>query len=214
MTKKKKQSPYVNFTTTAGMVHFSHLNSPDVGTFIDKRGKEKKLDGKYKVTMSFSKDDPSIPQLQSVITEAANREFPEGIPESFKSPLKDGDLSGEQHYAGRYYMKLASQNPPTLLDAKNEPLPANILIMSGDTIRVSGAAKGYEGDQPIGEGATLYLDMVKLISKNNGGSGGPSASAVFGEDEGYVGESGSSEPTAQPTAAPVFTGSALDIDDL
>ena len=212
MTKKKKQSLYVNFTTTAGTVHFSHLNTPDVGTFTDKKGREKKLDGKYKVTLSFVKDDPVVAHLNSVITDAGNREFPDGLPANFKSPIKDGDLSDKEQYAGRVYMKLASLNAPTLLDAKNNELPPNVLIMSGDTIRVSGAAKGYDGQ--MGEGVTLYLDMVKLISKNNGGAGGPSAASLFGEDDGYVGESGSSEPTAQPTAAPVLTGSALDIDDL
>lgn len=96
-----------------------------------------------------------------------------------------------------------------MVDAKNHPLPENIIIMSGDTIRVAGAAKAYNGAQ---KGVSFYLDMVKLIAKNNSGSVG-TASSVFGEDEGFVADD---EPAALElsTAGTARSATHLDINDL
>ena len=52
--------------------------------------------------------------------------------------------------------------------------------MTNDTIRVSGAAKAYNGAQ---RGVALYLDMVKLIKATDSTPTEPlKASKVFGED--------------------------------
>jgi hypothetical protein len=79
--------------------------------------------------------------------------------------------------------------------------------MGGDTIRVAGAAKAYNGAQ---KGVSFYLDMVKLIAKNNAGGNGPgNAASVFGEDEGFTADD---EPAALEAEVP--SGSPIDIDDL
>lgn len=197
----KKQSLYVNFATTAGTAHFAWLNKPDTGSEYS--------DGKYKVTVAFQKDDPIVAQLKAVVKDAAQREFGDKIPPTFHNPLKDGDASGKEQYAGMVFMTMKSTRQPTMYDAKNFELPPSVIIMSGDTIRVAGAAKAYNGAQ---KGVSFYLDMCKLIAKNNGGGAGPAtAVSVFGDDEGYTAESGSTESEAT-TIAP--TGSFIDIDDL
>lgn len=195
-----KKSLYVNFATTAGTAHFAWLNKPDTGSEYS--------DGKYKVTVAFQKDDPVIKQLKATIKDAAQREFGDKIPANFHNPLKDGDASGKEQYAGMTFLTMKSTRQPTLVDAKNFELPNNVLIMSGDTVRVAGAAKAYNGAQ---KGVSLYLDMVKLISKNNSGSGPATPDAVFGEDEGFTAESESESYDEAPSAN---TGSSIDIDDL
>lgn len=197
-----KKSLYVNFATTAGTAHFAWLNKPDTGSEYS--------DGKFKVTVAFQKDDPVVAQLKATVKDAAQREFGDKIPANFHNPLKDGDASGKEQYAGMVFMTLKSTRQPTLVDAKNFELPSSIIIMSGDTIRVAGAAKAYNGAQ---RGVSLYLDMVKLISKNNAGASGPAtATSVFGMDEGF--EAAESGTEVFDTAPVVNTGSAIDIDDL
>jgi len=197
----KAKSLYVNFATTAGTAHFAWLNKPDTGSEYS--------DGKFKVTVAFQKDDPVIKTIKTAIKEAAQREFGDKLPANFHNPLKCGDASGKEQYAGQYFMTMKSTRQPTLVDAKNFELPSNILIMSGDTCRVAGAAKAYNGAQ---KGVSLYLDMVKLIAKNNAGSAGPAtATSVFGNDEGFTAAESGTEVFEAPV---VNTGSAIDIDDL
>jgi len=194
-----KKSLYVNFSTTAGVAHFAWLNKPDTGSEFS--------DGKFKVTIAFLKDDPIIKQLKATIKDAAQREFGDKIPANFHNPLKDGDASGKEQYAGMIFMTMKSTRQPTLVDAKNFELPSSIVIMSGDTIRVAGAAKAYNGAQ---KGVSLYLDMVKLLAKNNTGSQqAGTASSVFGLDEGFVAEEQKELPINS-----VSSGNAIDIDDL
>jgi len=194
-----KKSLYVNFATTVGTAHFAWLNKPDTGSEYS--------DGKYKVTVAFQKDDPIVGQLKATIKDAAQREFGDKIPPGFHNPLKDGDESGKEQYLGMIYMTMKSVRQPSMVDAKNNPLPESIVIMSGDTIRVAGAAKAYNGAQ---KGVSFYLDMVKLISKNNAGGNGPgNAASVFGEDDGFTPDS-----DAEALEVSVSTGSPIDIDDL
>lgn len=196
-----KKSLYVNFATTAGTAHFSWLAKPDTGSEYS--------DNKYKVTVAFQKDDPIVTKLKAVVKDAAVREFGDKIPAGFHNPLKDGDDSGKEQYAGMVFMTMKSTRQPTMVDAKNMELPSSVIIMGGDTIRVAGAAKAYAGAQ---KGVALYLDMVKLIAKNNGGGAGPStATSVFGDDEGFTAAEAGTEVFE---AAPVSKGSAIDIDDL
>ena len=197
-----KKSLYVNFATTAGTAHFAWLNKPDTGSEYS--------DGKYKVTVAFQKDDPIIKSLKATIKDAAQREFGDKLPANFHNPLKDGDSSGKEQYVGMVYMTMKSTRPPTLVDAKNFELPSNIIIMSGDTVRVAGAAKAYNGAQ---KGVSLYLDMVKLIAKNNAGAQGPAtATSVFGDDDGFTAAESGTE--VFDTAPEVSTGTSIDIDDL
>ena len=202
MTDNPEKSNYVNFTTTAGRANFTWLNKPDTGSEYS--------DGKYKVTISFLKDDPIVADLQAIIKDAAQREFGDQLPATFHMPLKDGDASGKEQYAGMVFMTMKSTRQPTLVDAKNMELPSSVIIMSGDTIRVAGAAKAYAGAQ---KGVALYLDMVKLIAKNNSGGQGPAtATSVFGDDEGFTSAEEGTEVFEE--TAPTAKGSMIDIDDL
>jgi len=201
-----KKSLYVNFATTVGTANFAWLNKPDVGSEYS--------DGKYKVTIAFQKDDPMVAVLKATIKEAAQREFGDTIPAGFHNPLRDGDESGKEQLAGMVFVAMKSINKPTTVDAANKELPDSVIIMSGDTIRCAGSAKAYNGKN---KGVSFYLDMVKLIAKNNSGGGPGEASDVFGEDAGFVAESfepsGSEQPAPQQSSKP-SKPNLLDINDL
>lgn len=196
-----KKSLYVNFATATGTANFAWLAKPDTGSEYS--------DGKYKVTVAWNKDDPFVAQLKATVKDAAQREFGDKIPATFNNPIKDGDAGNKEQFAGKVYAVFKSNRKPGQVDAKNFELPEGVVIMSGDEIRVAAAAKAYNGAQ---KGVSFYLDMVKLISKNNNG-GAQSAGSIFGDDEGYVAsENDIPEVAAEAPEAP--TGSVIDIDDL
>jgi len=198
-----KKSLYVNFASATGIANYAWLNKPDTGSEYS--------DGKYKVTVAWNKDDPFVAQLKAIVKDAAEREFGDKIPAGFNNPLKDGDAGNnpKEQFAGKVYAAFKSTRKPGAVDAKNFALAEDVIIMSGDEVRVAAAAKAYNGAQ---KGVSFYLDMVKLISKNNAG-GQQSASSLFGEDEGFVGGE-TFEPTTAVEAEVTPAGSAIDIDDL
>lgn len=193
----KKQSLYVNFASQAGIANYAWLNKPDTGSDFS--------DNKYKVTVAWNKDDAFVKQLNAIVQDAAKREFGDDLPSNFNNPIKDGDAGDKEQFAGKVYATFKSTRKPSQVDASNFELPEDVIIMGGDKIRVAAAAKAYNGAQ---KGVCFYLDMVKLIEKNNGG--GNKAANMFGEDEGY-------SINDHVPAAPVVEenkGGEFDIDEL
>lgn len=190
-----KKSLYVNFATTEGTANYAWLNKPDTGNEFS--------DDKYKVTVAWNNDDPMVAKLKAVVADAGQREFGDTLPSTFNNPLKDGDAGDKEQFKGKVYATFKSTRRPGQVDSKNFELPEDVIIMGGDKVRVAAAAKAYNGAQ---KGVSFYLDMVKLIEKQN--TGGSSASSVFGEDEGYV--IGNDEVESKSEAVSLD----IDIDDL
>ncbi len=190
-----KKSLYVNFATTEGVANYAWLNKPDQGNEFS--------DNKYKVTVAWNKDDEMVSKLQAIVADAGKREFGDTLPGNFNNPLKDGDAGDKEQFKGKVYATFKSTRRPGQVDAKNFELPEDVIIMGGDKIRVAAAAKAYNGAQ---KGVSFYLDMVKLIEKQN--TGGSSASSVFGDDEGYV-IGDQAEAVSQDVPS-----NDIDIDDL
>tara|TARA_B110001452_G_C15070963_1_gene373792 strand:+ start:143 stop:721 length:579 start_codon:yes stop_codon:yes gene_type:complete len=190
-----KKSLYVNFATTEGVANYAWLNKPDQGNEFS--------DNKFKVTVAWNKDDPMVSKLQAIVADAGTREFGETLPSSFNNPLKDGDAGDKEQFKGKVYATFKSTRRPGQVDAKNFELPEDVIIMGGDKVRVAAAAKAYNGAQ---KGVSFYLDMVKLIEKQN--TGGSSASSLFGDDEGYV-IGDQAEAVSQEVPS-----NDIDIDDL
>lgn len=189
-----KKSLYVNFATTEGVANYAWLNKADTGNEYS--------DNKYKVTVAWNNDDPMVAKLRAIVADAGQREFGDTLPGNFNNPLKDGDAGDKEQFKGKVYATFKSTRRPGQVDAKNFELPEDVIIMSGDKIRVAAAAKAYNGAQ---KGVSFYLDMVKLIEKQN--TGGSSAASVFGEDEGYVIGNDVVESAETPSLD-------VDIDDL
>lgn len=189
-----KKSLYVNFATTEGVANYAWLNKADTGNEFS--------DNKYKVTVAWNNDDPMVAKLRAIVADAGQREFGDTLPGNFNNPLKDGDAGDKEQFKGKVYATFKSTRRPGQVDAKNFELPEDVIIMSGDKIRVAAAAKAYNGAQ---KGVSFYLDMVKLIEKQN--TGGSSAASVFGEDEGYVIGNDVAESANTPSLD-------VDIDDL
>ena len=190
-----KKSLYVNFATTEGTANYAWLNKPDTGNEFS--------DDKYKVTVAWNNDDPMVAKLKAIVADAGQREFGDTLPSTFNNPLKDGDAGDKEQFKGKVYATFKSTRRPGQVDSKNFELPEDVIIMGGDKVRVAAAAKAYNGAQ---KGVSFYLDMVKLIEKQN--TGGSSASSVFGEDEGYV--IGNDEVESKSEAVSLD----IDIDDL
>ena len=189
-----KQSLYVNFATTEGTANYAWLNKADEGNEFS--------DNKYKVTVAWNKDDEQVAKLRAIVADAGQREFGDTLPSTFNNPLKDGDAGDKEQFKGKVYATFKSTRRPGQVDAKNFELPEDVIIMGGDKVRVAAAAKAYNGAQ---KGVSFYLDMVKLIEKQN--TGGSSASSLFGDDEGYVIGDASVESKDVPS-------NDVDIDDL
>lgn len=193
----KKQSLYVNFASQAGIANYAWLNKPDTGSDFS--------DNKYKVTVAWNKDDEFVKTLNAIVMDAAKREFGDELPTNFNNPIKDGDSGDKEQFAGKVYATFKSTRRPSQVDASNFELPEDVIIMGGDKIRVAAAAKAYNGAQ---KGVCFYLDMVKLIEKNNGG--GNKAANMFGEDEGYsINDHVPAAPVVEEKA-----GGEFDIDEL
>lgn len=85
---------------------------------------------------------------------------------------------------------------PGLYDAKNKPLPADVVIGGGSQIKVNVSPFVYEG---LGGGIKLYLNAVQLIKLERGGNG----VSPFEEDEGYEAPAEAAKPASpfDPDAA-------------
>jgi hypothetical protein len=83
---------------------------------------------------------------------------------------------------------------PGLYDAKNKPLPADVVIGGGSQLKTNVSPFVYEG---LGGGVKLYLNAVQLIKLERGGHG----VSPFDEDEGYVAEAAKPQSPFDPDAA-------------
>jgi hypothetical protein len=95
-------------------------------------------------------------------------------------PIKDGDKTGKEEFAGKYLIPVKSAYKPALIDTKGNALPAQIPVYSGDLIKVAlqPVANTVKGKTYM----SLYLSKVMLIEKLTGGAGDVS---MFGEEDGY-----------------------------
>jgi len=95
-------------------------------------------------------------------------------------PIKDGDKTGKEEFAGKYLLPVKSSYKPALIDTRGNELPPQVPVYSGDLIKVAlqPVANTVKGTTYV----SLYLSKVMLIEKLTGGAGDVS---MFGEEDGY-----------------------------
>lgn len=191
---------YVRLTTATQTASYSYLREPDAGREFS--------DNKYKTTLLIDKnDEEGLAIIREACAKAAKAEWPNGVPATVRSPLRDGAERADKDadLANYFMVTFKSQKAPALYDSQGKPLAGDINIFSGDKIRVAGAAGAYVAGG--NKGVTLYLNGVQLVEKKAmEGSDGNMFGAVEG---GFV--NSESATTEEPMAA-VGTESNADFN--
>jgi len=181
----RNQTPRARLATAKGTAHFAYIDKPDSGREYS--------DDKYKVTISFAENDPFVATLTAKVDALLAEHFGDKVPRNIHNPIKHGDDTNVDALAGRIFIRAKSGNQPQLLDAKNNPVPANITVFSGDVIRAAITLAVFDGAQ---KGVTAYLDMVKIIEKRN--TGPSDSGSIFGDDEGFEAPAATSVQESAP----------------
>lgn len=190
MTKKQT----VRIALPQGPAAFAWLDKPDTG--------QKYSDDKFKVTMIYDSPDV-LSEVEEACVKAAKEEWPSVKPADLKLPFQDGDDKEKEEFHGKTLVTLKSKFKPAQVDAKKNPLPADVRVMSGDVIRCAASLYCYEKTEKVKEGGkmknvtvhgvSLQLLGVQLIEKRNmGGNGGTD---LFDEEDGFVAETSDSDTT-------------------
>jgi hypothetical protein len=162
----KKKAPVQ--VSPQGVGAYAWLQKPD--TKFD-------AEGKYKVTLLVEKGEHEefVKTLQEHHEQAGGN--------AGNSPVKDGDkplgrnaTEAKDEFKGKWLVSFKSKFKPKFVDAKKNPLPDEVKIMSGDVVRV--AFTEYDFDR----GMSLRLAAVQLIDKR---STGADASGAFDEVDGF-----------------------------
>jgi hypothetical protein len=134
-------------------------------------------DGKFKCTLIFPKDDEaSAVALRRIIEDLAIKTFGG---DDFVSPIRDGDESSRDEYAGHYYITPRSQWRPGFIDADRRNIDPSE-INPGDYVRVSVTPYSYKGAN--GSGISLGLGNVQLVRTGEPFAGGIKAEDEFADD--------------------------------
>lgn len=109
--------------------------------------------------------------------------FPEDVDEDdFLVDPSTGKSKLDESYRGKIYFTAKSQYQPGMIDTKRDPLPEDVRIMSGDSVRLKVQLNPYEG---LGSGVSLRLITVQLVEKNTSFSGGGVRTDGFDDIDGY-----------------------------
>lgn len=186
MADKKKPTPFV---TPTGVLAYAWIDKKDT--------KGKFATNKHKATLLLKKDDAEVKDFCKKLAAVAGR-----------SVIKDGDNPVDKFGQPKpvkdaergYYMVTAkSEYMPKCVDAKRNPLPKNVRVMSGDLVKLAIAANEFDPGK-----FNLWLNAVQLIDKR---STGFDASSLFAEEDGFEAEGDKPEETATDGSA---TGKPTD----
>lgn len=134
--------------------------------------------GKYQITLMVSKEeDAVIEEIRKLCREKARDKWGDKIPSGLDSPIRDGDADdAREEYAGHWYMRMKSKQPPGIVDQQLNPITDPTFIRSGDHVKVSFGVFAY--DTSGNRGAGLGLNNVQFVQK-----GEPLGGARRPEDE-------------------------------
>ena len=172
MTQARKRLPATKLVTDKALAHFAYVNEPDT--------KGDYADGKYKITLSFPKDDPFVTRLDAAVEKLCAEHFGDKRPRNLHTPVKDGDDSNLDAMAGRVFIRAKSNKQPLVVDSKRNKLPEGLTIFGGDVVKAAITLAVYEAG--ASKGVTAYLDALQLIEKRSSGS---NTASMFGDEDGY-----------------------------
>lgn len=168
----RKQYPRV--ISPVATAAYAWLQKPDEGHQFS--------DGKYKVTLVMDSNDAAtqefLQQLEEKMEETAVAEWGK-TPKNLRSPVKDGDDTDKEEFAGKTLIVTKTKFQPGFVDSVGNTLPEDVFPASGDVIRASMTLFPYKASGT--PGISLQLRNVQLVEKRNMGA---DATADFGTVEG------------------------------
>jgi|TARA_R110002110_G_scaffold401675_2_gene618629 hypothetical protein len=118
-------------------------------------------------------DTKTVGALKQAIKMAIKGRFGDKQPNGLRIPLRDGDKSGDggvpsgseagqAPYGDHYFINCKNSRQPKLIDQKRRAVLDDNLIVSGDYVRVSVNAFGYDNKS---KGVSFGLNAVQLVRK-------------------------------------------------
>ena len=159
----------ITFTTPAGIAVFPKLNTVDVYQPLDKKGKPSGAEKRRFITnIQFSDEDHRA--VDAFLKKTAKDLGVADGKLPWKKSKKDGSItlvatSGEKF-------------KPLAVDAKNQKLPADVIIGGGSKIKLNVTVNAYEG---FGGGINLYINAVQVLELQQSAFG----TSPFEQAEGY-----------------------------
>lgn len=127
---------------------------------------------KYSAVFVFSKEQGE--EIERVMAEVAKEAWPKDLKKlaalkaQNRTPLKDGDLSAREEYAGKMYMRASSKTPPMLVDGQRQPVdnpaayfyPGAIVNAAVDIAAIGAHGKASQ----FGARIVAYLVAVQFVA--------------------------------------------------
>lgn len=145
----------------------------------DLNGKEE-----YSLQILWDKIDMAsfTDEVNAMVLSLAKDCWGANIPPMRKHPIRDADEEGkkEEHYRGKLFMNLRTEEAPGIVDASGAPIDGS-QCRSGDYFRVSMAGFAYKKPPP--GGVTFFLNNLQWIGKGKSISGRMRPEEEFGPIE-------------------------------
>ena len=118
-------------------------------------------------------DTKTVEAFKKAVTLAIKGKFGDKQPKGLRIPLRDGDKegdggvpsgseAGQAPYGDHYFINCKNSRQPKLIDQKRRDVLDDNLIVSGDYVRVSVNAFGYDNKS---KGVSFGLNAVQLVRK-------------------------------------------------
>lgn len=141
----------VTFTTPIGVARFPKISKPDTtGDYAD---------NKYKTDLVLT--DEELKALKAQIMEFGKKEFGD---EKFDLPIKE--YKDKESGQVTKFVRFKSARKPIIIDAKRNPIPADVEIGGGSRIRIGGTLNCYR--KGPNKGVNIYLNAVQVIELQQG----------------------------------------------
>lgn len=176
-----KKPKFLLHVSPVGTAAYAWVNKPDT---------KFKAEGEFKLTLLIPKGEQADAMIeaytQKAIQGAKDNPETEGMVGFLKAqkkgginlPWADGDEMADEaaeegkdkeQFRGFMVFTYKTGFKPNSFDAKRQPLPENVFVMSGDSVRVSCVVKPYK--TPTVTGIKLQMKGVQLITKAQRGGG-------------------------------------------
>ena len=148
------------------------------------------LNGKMEYSMQLlipKESKKTLASIKKVSQAALTNKFGDNIPKNCRKALRDGDEPDDDgnpmraEYLGHYYVNVKNSRAPGIVDQSRQPLLEASELISGDYVRVSLNAYGY--NEKGNKGVALGLNNVQLVSKGDPLDGSTTAEEDFDELE-------------------------------
>jgi Protein of unknown function (DUF2815) len=164
-TEKQKDGTYV--VTGVGRASYLNAFTPRLND----------LSGKEEYSMSFlipKSDTDTIHKLKRAANTAAQGKWGDvkSRPAGIRSPFRDGDEERPEDpaYQGHIWINIKSNQKPTVVDARMNPVIDPREFVSGDYCRVSVNAAAYA--HKANKGVSFWLNNIQVVRKGEPLSGG------------------------------------------